>query len=329
MAKLISTSITGTLNVSGVSTLKAVTATSFTGDGSKVTNIAWANIASKTSVLTGSGLTGGGSLNADLTISHLDTNGYKHIPKDGAANQFLKYSASGTATWSALPVGTDGSYLLKTGGTMTGEIYNSLGSSWITGRDRAVINVGCGDASYASAIRSRGTNHTFTLGVLGNSQFGFYRYNNTETGNITNSSFYMDNAGNMKATGTITSPTFIGALQGNANTATQLATTRSINGTSFNGTGDITTANWGTSRTLTIGSTGKAVNGSGNVSWTIAEIGAAPTTHTHAYVPLTNNGSTTILADGDSSSTTEFIELKAGGNALRVTSSAGGASPTV
>ncbi|MGL5098494.1 MAG: tail fiber domain-containing protein, partial [Fusobacteriaceae bacterium] len=186
----------------------------------------------------------------------------------------------------------------KAGDTMTGEIYNSLGSSWITGRDRAVINVGCGDASYASAIRSRGTNHTFALGVLGNSQFGFYRYNNTETGNTTNSSFYMDNTGAMRATGTITSPTFIGALQGNANTATQLATTRSINGTNFNGTGNITTANWGTARTLTVGSTGKSVSGSGNVAWSLAEIGAAATSHTHSYAPTSHTHP--YMADGGS-----------------------------
>ncbi|MEY4073537.1 MAG: hypothetical protein RJA29_894, partial [Pseudomonadota bacterium] len=63
-------------------------------------------------------------------------------------------------------------------------------------------------------------------------------------------------------------------IGGNAATATQLQTARTINGTSFDGSANITTANWGTSRTLTIGSTGKSVNGSGNVSWSLAEIGA-------------------------------------------------------
>ena len=63
---------------------------------------------------------------------------------------------------------------------------------------------------------------------------------------------------------------------GVANSATKLATARSINGTNFDGTGNITTANWGTARTLTIGNTGKSVNGSGNVSWSLSEIGAAP-----------------------------------------------------
>jgi hypothetical protein len=60
-----------------------------------------------------------------------------------------------------------------------------------------------------------------------------------------------------------------------ANTAVTLKTARAINGTDFNGSAAITTANWGTARTITIGATGKSVSGSGNVSWTLAEIGAA------------------------------------------------------
>ena len=73
---------------------------------------------------------------------------------------------------------------------------------------------------------------------------------------------------------------------GAANSANTLTTARTINGTSFNGSANITTANWGTTRTLTIGNTGKSVNGSGNVSWSLSEIGAAPTSHTHSYLPL-------------------------------------------
>lgn len=55
--------------------------------------------------------------------------------------------------------------------------------------------------------------------------------------------------------------------------AIKLATARNINGTAFDGTADITTANWGTGRTLTLGDTGKAVNGSANVAWTRTELG--------------------------------------------------------
>ena len=65
-------------------------------------------------------------------------------------------------------------------------------------------------------------------------------------------------------------------ITGNAGSATVLQTARNINGTSFNGSTDITTATWGSSRTLTIGSTGKSVDGSVGVSWSLAEIGAQP-----------------------------------------------------
>lgn len=65
-----------------------------------------------------------------------------------------------------------------------------------------------------------------------------------------------------------------GDLHGNADTATKLQTGRNINGTLFDGTKNITTAQWGTARNLTIGNSTKSVNGSANVSWTLSEIGA-------------------------------------------------------
>lgn len=63
------------------------------------------------------------------------------------------------------------------------------------------------------------------------------------------------------------------SITGNAATATKLLNARTINGTSFNGTANITTANWGMARILTIGATGKSVNGSANVSWSNNEVG--------------------------------------------------------
>lgn len=49
-----------------------------------------------------------------------------------------------------------------------------------------------------------------------------------------------------------------------------------------------------TERTLTIGNTGKTFNGSADKSWTLSEIGAAATTHTHASTdvktPIVNHG---------------------------------------
>jgi hypothetical protein len=70
----------------------------------------------------------------------------------------------------------------------------------------------------------------------------------------------------------------VGSINGNANTATTLQTTRAINGTDFNGSAAITTANWGTARNITIGGTTRSVNGSTTYSWTLADIGAAAST---------------------------------------------------
>ena len=64
-----------------------------------------------------------------------------------------------------------------------------------------------------------------------------------------------------------------GDMTGNAVTATKLKTARSINGTNFDGSSNITTANWGTARNVSIqdynaGHTGSAAraNGSSNVT---------------------------------------------------------------
>lgn len=83
-----------------------------------------------------------------------------------------------------------------------------------------------------------------------------------------------------------TKSTIIANLNGNAGTATKLQTARSINGTNFDGSGNITTANWGTARNIQIGNTSKSVNGSANVAWTLGEIGAAASNHTHGLVNL-------------------------------------------
>ena len=79
---------------------------------------------------------------------------------------------------------------------------------------------------------------------------------------------YRDTSGNVK-------------LYGNADTATK----------------------WATARTLTIGSTGKSVDGSGNVSWSLGEIGAAASSHTHTNIVLSTQNlaftsTNTVAANG-------------------------------
>lgn len=86
-----------------------------------------------------------------------------------------------------------------------------------------------------------------------------------------------------------TKGTFSGSLSGNASTATKLKT----------------------ARTLTIGSTGKSFDGSANVSWTLAEIGAAAASHTHNQL------------HSHSSKSTNYGTLKASSNQLSLTSAVG------
>jgi len=76
-----------------------------------------------------------------------------------------------------------------------------------------------------------------------------------------------------------------GDVVGNASTATTLETARTINGTSFNGSENITTDTWGAARNITIGATTKSVNGSTNLNWTGVEIGVMPVGATYIQFP--------------------------------------------
>lgn len=74
--------------------------------------------------------------------------------------------------------------------------------------------------------------------------------------------------------GDVAALNFVGALQGTASYASALQTSRTINGTPFNGSSNITTSSWGTSRTfaLTGAITGSvSVDGSANISMTTTD----------------------------------------------------------
>lgn len=115
-------------------------------------------------------------------------------------------------------------------------------------------------------------------------------------------------------------------LTGNASTATTLANARTINGTSFNGSANITTANWGTARTITIGNTGKSVNGSANITWSLSEIGAAASSHTHSYLPLSGGTMTGTIS---SSKTTGTYLAGSQGTAVINSTASGGSYTTL
>lgn len=117
-----------------------------------------------TNVATGTGLTGG-PITSSGTISHLDTNGYKHIPQNGAANQYLKYSGSaGTASWqSPDTTPTSSSSNLITSGAVKTALDSIVHPEQISratftiasGSSTGSVNIGSGKTVFAvTAIQS-------------------------------------------------------------------------------------------------------------------------------------------------------------------------------
>ncbi len=81
-----------------------------------------------------------------------------------------------------------------------------------------------------------------------------------------NSSFYVDPASTSNLSGLTVASTITGSITGNAGTATTLQT----------------------ARTITVGSTGRSFNGSADISWSLSDIGAAATSHTHSISAITD-----------------------------------------
>ena len=85
----------------------------------------------------------------------------------------------------------------------------------------------------------------------------------------------------------------------NVASATKLLKPRTINGTNFDGSVNITTSIWGTTRNITIGNTKKTVNGSADVAWSLTEIGAAASNHNHdsVYAKLSHTHTISQISD--------------------------------
>lgn len=161
------------------------------------------------------------------------------------------------------------SYLPLSGGTLTGRLTANgkisaptSGGSWITGM--TVTNATLGitttntSGSYHPIIACKTYGgHFWNLGTITNT-VGFYGYKSGRTENATDWAFTIDvTTGNVNSTDKITAPTFVGALSGNATTATTA-----------------TQANyWTTARTLTFSgdATGSvSIRGNANMSCTLS-----------------------------------------------------------
>jgi hypothetical protein len=212
---------------------------------------------------------------------------------------------SGTATATTLAGSLNASWI--NAGTLAVAQLPAHDASWITSGTFAQARIPALDASWITA----GTLNGARIPQLNASHIPLLNASHVpslDAGKITTGTFAQARIPALDASW-ITAGTFLAAriptlnqnTTGNAATATTLQTARNINGTSFNGSADITTANWGTGRTLTIGSTGKSVNGSADVSWSLAEIGAAATGHNHLGLLHRNsvvNDANTALTEG-------------------------------
>lgn len=178
---------------------------------------------------------------------------------DGSGNITLN-TTYGTGNITNL----DSRYLKRTGDTMSGTLSFSPTDS----SDAA--------PKIYSTVSSGLTSLNFEVADDENDRFVF-RINYWNNTNTTNRERFTIDWNNVISKAPITAPSF----NGNATSATKLQTTRQINGTNFDGSANITTSYWGTTRTLTIGNSGKSVNGSANISWSLSEIGAASSDHNH------------------------------------------------
>jgi hypothetical protein len=155
--------------------------------------------------------------------------------------------------------------------------------------------------------------------------------------------------GNIKASGTVTATTFIGALTGNASTATTattLATARNINGVSFNGSADITVAD-ATKLPLAGGTLTGAVTFAAGQTWPTfnqSTTGSAATLTTGRTIALTGDvtytsgsfngsanvtGTATLASSGVTAGTYTKVTVDAKGRVTVGASIAAGDVPTL
>jgi hypothetical protein len=269
------------------------TITSSTGDNVSVpvvttTNAGFMATGDKTKL---DGIEAGAQVNVGTNLGSSGTGGTRTITSSTGTNTSITYTAAdldAVPTSRTLTAG-DG---LSGGGNLTSNrsfavdstVVRTSGNQTIGGNKTFSDNLTVTGSSFAALSVNRSGTTNAVIGYQANDGGPYYAGFDVSSGvfgfvdsvvGINNSNIRLNVNGNIITNGTVTAPSFSGSLSGNATTATTLATARTINGTSFNGSSNITTANWGTARTLTIGSTGKSVNGSGNVSWSLTEIGAA------------------------------------------------------
>ena len=189
-----------------------------------------------------------------------------------ANNKLANSTISGISLGSNLATLTIGSGL-------TGTSYNGSTAVTISISNGAITNAMLANSTISGV--ALGSNlATLTMNVSGTGLSGNTTYNGSgaTTFTVTSNATSANTAGAIVArdgSGNFSAGTVTATLSGNASTATSAAA-------------------WTTARTITIGSTGKSVDGSGNVSWTLSEIGAYSNTNPSGYT--TNTGTVTSVS---------------------------------
>ena len=176
-----------------------------------------------------------------------------------ASSYYLASNPSGYITSSSNITGTSAGVVRTVTGTTSAELVR--GNMGDNDQARILVGATASNAGYLEiATADDGTEPIYVRQYTG------------VFSTLTRTATLLDGSGNTSFPGTVTAPTFSGALSGNATTATTLAT----------------------ARTLTIGNTGKTFNGSANVSWSLAEIGAYAATNPSGFT--SNTGTVTSVA---------------------------------
>lgn len=143
----------------------------------------------------------------------------------------------------------DNTKLPLTGGTITGSL-NVSDTITVTnvgdqaGAFKRLIQASTTTDGGYLAVGNNGENRGYVeIGTTDDADEEIYATQRASIGNtVSRRAKLLDSSGNTSFPGTVTAPTFSGALSGNAATATKLATARTINGVSFDGTANITVA---------------------------------------------------------------------------------------
>ena len=227
----------------------------------------WVNAAAPqtgvTNVAAGTGLTtdqtGGAAITGTGTIS-LSSSTQIDIGKGVTAYDWGDHSLAGYASASSL-----NNYLLKAGGTITGQISGNIAGQWVAGRDHALLKqMGGTTAGWAPVVSMLTANGSWEMGTISdgaNDDYLILSYvTNTDYNNRTNRSAVIyfpkvatGSSGTLALTSDITSAsnalqTWVGqnylGISATAAAASKLATARYIWGQSFDGQADITGNMW-------------------------------------------------------------------------------------